>query len=136
MGRTLKEDLARDFHEVFLNEKEHSEWVTFYPAGGGRSRRLLVTVTKPRRDVADRGDVEMDEEEIIVEAGRDESHAHGGIAFPCCTGSDADTLVRDGDEDLDRFAFSGRIESETPHSRRLHFTRPRPLRIGTEQRQR
>jgi hypothetical protein len=132
-SRTLKDDLASDFENVFLNENEFSEWVTYHPAYGGPSRRILVNVTKPKADVNDQGDIEARDESISVECRKTETGTKGGVACPVRDGSRADTLVRDGE--TDRYAFTGTVENETPHSWKLLFRRLRPTRIGTAQRQ-
>ena len=132
MGSTLKDDLATDFENVFLNENEFSEWVTYYPVSGP-SRRILVNVTKPKADVNDQGDIEARDESISVECRKTETGTKGGVTSPVRDGSRADTLVR-GSE-TDRYAYTGTVESETPHSWRLLFRRLRPTRVGTAQRQ-
>lgn len=134
MSRTLKEDLKRDFEEVFLNEKEFSEWVAYQPHGGGPSRRILVNVIKRTASVAPHGDLEMRDEEIVVECRKDEAGDKGGVAAPSRTGSAADTLLRDGDPPDARYSFTGRVEHENSDYWKLVFRRPRPTRIGTEQR--
>ena len=134
MSRTLKDDLASDFEDVFLNENEFSEWVTYYPAHGGPSRRILVNVTKPKADVNDQGDIEARDESISVECRKTESGTKGGVVCPVRDGSRADTLSRETDSETDRYAFTGTVESETSHSWRLVFRRLRPTRIGTTQR--
>jgi len=63
----------------------------------------------------------------LVSVGRDESHALGGVER---AGQD-DTLLPIGDDPASmRFAFTGEIVEETPHSLRLKFTREVPFRIG------
>jgi len=133
--RTLKDDMERDFEDTFLNEDEFAEWVTFYPANGGPSRRILVNVTGRIAAVNDRGDIEARDEEITVECRKAETGTQGGVAAPVRTGSQADTLVCDGDQETDRYSFTGEVRGETAYSWTLAFRRLRPTRIGTQQRQ-
>ncbi len=133
MGNTLKDDMKIDAANCFLNTNDFAESVTFYPAAGGASRSIDVRITY-QQESKDFGPINYDTERIEVFILKDESHAKGGLATPDRQSTVADKLVRAGDTLTEKFAFTGRILSESAHGWLLEFVRPKPVRIGTQQR--
>ena len=133
MGNTLKDDMKADAASNFLNVNDFAEPVTFYPADGSAARPIDVNI-KYRQESEDVGPVNFDTERIEVFILKDESHASGGLATPVRQGTVADTLVRAGDTLTENFAFTGKILSESAYAWMLEFVRPKPVRIGTQQR--
>ena len=133
MGRALQDDRQADFYANALNVDEFAEWVTYYPASG-TSRSIAAQVRRPgsnNQQQPRRNEVsEFEDERIWVELGRDESHARGGVPWPQI----GDTLVRDGEEDLERFAFVGEIVKSSPFAWVLEFSRPKQRSLGTAHR--
>ncbi len=135
MGKTLAEDCARDAAEVFLREGDPgNEWVTYYPADGGPPRRIHVSLRRHSMPEDGQSQVSYRTDQIEIECLKDQSHALGGVARPLASAQRADALRRDGDADTEKYVFTGEILSDAPGYWRLRFTRPRPVRIGTEQR--
>jgi hypothetical protein len=137
MVRTLKDDMATDFVDVFMNPDEFAEreGVTYYPADGGAPRSIGARITHEERFVTD-APIEYQLEEIVVTVGRDESNATiGGVATP----RRGDRLKRAIAIDPEQrfFTFTGEILSGSlPHCWRLRFQRPKLSVIGTEHRRR
>lgn len=135
MGNTLKDDMKADFAATFLNTTEFAEEVTFYPADGGASRTLTVTINSRQRG-EDKGPINYEVEVITVQVLKDESHAKGGIATPVreAGATAVDRILRSGDSE--KFAFTGRVLGEPFGGTvwRLEFERSKFIRGGTGQR--
>lgn len=127
--RTLFEQQAIDAADVFLVPGENAERVTFYPAAGGTPREIVVAID-PKRRSQDGAVFDRLEQTCPVFCLKDESHAKGGIESPTHEQNIADSFVRAGDPDTQRFVFTGGILEETDHSWVLEFSRPRPVRVG------
>ncbi len=134
MANTLKDDMAADLAGTFLNTKEFAETVTFYPADGSASRSIVMIVVQNQKP-EDNGPVNYETETIDVQCLKDESHAKGGIATPTRgLTTSVDKLVRAGDTEDERFAFTGEILGETFGGAgwRLRFERSKARQIGSQ----
>ncbi len=138
MANTLLDDMASDFADVMLNTNEFAETVTFYPAGGGASRSIVMHVNRTQ-SAEDGIHLRSDNDNMIVDVLKDSSNAKGGILFEEIKSGSRPTLVRDSDFNgaqpvPGRFVFSGDILGETPHSWKLRFIRQKPYRTGVDAR--
>lgn len=124
---TFRELLAEDLKDVFLNTEEFGEAVTFFPAGGGASRRIVVLIEQNQRGVSgELIDHELDE--ITVQVSRKVNGESGGIERPIV----GDTLTRANDPE--RYAYNGEIKESDSASWWLVYSRQKPLGIGNNYR--
>jgi hypothetical protein len=126
MARTLRDDMAGEIYSTLLNEAEAAEWITYYPGGGGDSRRMLALVTE--QSAVEQGEViELEKELLSVVVGGDPSHAKGGVTRPSrdlVSVGRSDTLLRESDTDTTRFVFTG-IARRMQGGWVMQFERPR-----------
>ena len=120
---------AENFASVFLNTDHDAEVITFFPAAGGPSRTIMARVRYVKRET-EHEELRYEDERIVVTLGRDPEHEKGGVATPTM----GDALVRGGDDNPRRFAFTGEIKASTPSSWTLEFSRPKPDRLGAKRR--
>lgn len=99
------------------------EWVTFSRVGQD-DRRIKVNVRRTSRD-AEGQHIDEQIDSAVVTVGRDEAHALGGIEHP----QPLDKITRDNDPG-GPYAWAQEVESETPYSFTLRFSRPRLQRLG------
>ncbi len=134
MSNTLKDDMTADLYANALDTSAFAETVTFYPAGGGSSRRLRANITAAVEAV-DGAMVTFNTETIIVLVGNDESHARGGIEQPQygASAADIDALTRDDDSNTRKFAFTGKVE-RMPGGWKLTYDRPSLVLAGKKAR--
>lgn len=134
MPRTLRDDRKADFYNVFLNTGEFAETVTFYPARGGPSRRIVVIRSVTQRP--EQGElVTYGEEQLRIRVGKDETHAKGGIAVPVSAGTKRDMIQRDDDTETERYAYTGEKKDFGVYWE-LEFSRRMLQTAGVEHRQR
>jgi len=135
-SRTLQQDMASDFYANVLDVNSgFAKTITFYPAMGGESRRIVAVVSQSQRP--EEGPlVDYTKEEVRVTVGRTESHAKGGVDVPVMDGETADAIARDGDSEQQKFAFTGEVINRTSYSLTMRFERPIALRLGSGARRR
>ncbi len=134
MGNTLKDDMTADLYANVLDTSAFAETVTFYPAGGGSSRRLVASITEVD-EIVPGAMVEFKTEKITVLVGNDESHARGGIEQPLhgASAEDIDALTRDDDSNARKYAFTGKAE-RMPGGWKLMYSRPSLVLAGVKAR--
>ncbi|MGE3667684.1 MAG: hypothetical protein AB7G51_13810 [Steroidobacteraceae bacterium] len=121
---SLRELGKTNFYGHVLDVGKFAETCTFYPADGGEPRVIVAKINHERRGKS-QPHVEGEEERLRVAVGRDAAHAKGGIATPVI----GDALVREGETELVRYAWTGEIENQTSYSWTLIYTRPRGRRV-------
>ncbi len=134
MPNTLKDDMTADLYANVLDTSAFAETVTFYPAGGGSSRRLRANITEAVEAI-DGAMVAFNTETITVLVGNNESHARGGIAQPQygAAAADIDALTRDDDSNTRKYAFTGEAE-RMPGGWKLTYSRPSLVVAGVKAR--
>lgn len=133
-ARTLNDDFADDLADTFLDTDECGEWVTYFPTGGGPSRRVVALISDVvSRDEA-RGVLRKELHTVSVLVQKDQTHAKGGVTEPQCTERGADTLERDSEPNV-RYAFTARVIASDSVSWTLEFERRVLKAVGTEHRE-
>lgn len=121
---SLRDVGKANFYAHVLDVGKFAETCTFHPGAGGEPRTVVMKINHERRSRS-QPHVEGEEERLRVAVGRDELHAKGGVAAPVM----GDTLVREGETELVRYAWTGEIENQTSYSWTLVYTRPRGRRV-------
>jgi hypothetical protein len=106
------------------------EWVSFHPGGGGPVRQVMVNIhlteMRETQDHVERADRTVQ----VVAFKNEEDEEKGGIARPYKEVREADAFTRAGE--TQRYVYTGRVISETPHSWLLEYKAPAGTRTGTD----
>ncbi len=134
MSNTLKDDAAADLYANVLDSSAFAETITFYPAGGGSSRRLVASITEAA-EIVSGATIDFNVETITVLVGNDESRAKGGITQPTrgASATDIDALTRDDDSNSRKYAFTGE-KKRMPGGWKLTYSRPSLVMAGVKAR--
>ena len=123
----FSELLEEDLRDVFCNVEEFGETVTFYPADGSPSRRLVAVIESSQR-VFDGEMIAQLAEEITVLVGRDRHGEKGGIEAPAV----GDEIKRERDNQT--YFYTGEVRNSDTASWWLAYSRHLPVALGTSQR--
>lgn len=126
--------MAADVAGTLLNTAEFAEWVTYYPATGGVSHRLVALISNEAARQDTPGPVRRNVETVRVFLLNDPTHAKGGVATPAHSERGADSFLRDSDPTGGRYVFTGRVYDSDAVSWTLEFERPKLRTVGTEHR--
>ena len=123
--KTLRAQIA-ETGKTLGNTGHFAESVTYRPAHGPQ-RTIAAAVLYNREDDLYEDPAEREEEELTVQAAKDESCTRGGVASP----EIGDSLLRASEPVDAPWAFH-RVSKDLGHSWILIFRRRRPRRYGPQ----
>lgn len=120
---TFKEAIEEN-RSIDLNPEQFGEWVTFYPAGGGATRRIVASIEASARPVGEDAGEHLEEEIFVMLADDLYAAETGGINEP----RRGDCLQRAGE--TERYAWTGDVRAHEGGAWHLVFARRRQLASG------